>query len=88
MGTKPRRRRTKPHAAQVTRPADELYAIMQQQPEKPELSEAGERFMASEVKARTETCTEHGGPPCGHSLEYDVKKDIVVARPIFPGEIF
>jgi len=35
----------------------------------------------------TETHTEHG-PPCGHSLEYDVKKGQVVARPIFPGEIF
>ena len=36
----------------------------------------------------TETCTEHGEPPCGHSLEYDVKKGEVVVRPIFPGEIF
>ena len=42
---------------------------------------------AEAMKMVTETSTEHG-PPCGHSLEYDVKKGQVVARPIFPGEIF
>jgi hypothetical protein len=70
MGTKPRRRRTKPHAAQV--PSGALMEAI---------------IDTEAMKMVTETCTEHG-PPCGHSLEYDVKEGKVVARPIFPGEIF
>jgi hypothetical protein len=73
MGTKPRLRRTKNEAG-------ELYTDI--------VRDTIENIALSpEIKAQVETHTEHG-PPCGHSLEYDVKKGQVVARPIFPGEIF
>jgi hypothetical protein len=50
----------------------------------PELSDHGKSFMASEVLSRT-----HGGfPAVAHSLEYDVKKGQVVARPISAKEFF
>jgi soluble lytic murein transglycosylase-like protein len=39
--------------------------------------------MASEVKARTETCTEHDPDPVAHSLIYDAKKGKVTTKPVF-----